>query len=111
TRGGSFAFLPANNFYWRVRGKGDTRRRTRRWRDLGRREAALIGIEYRGNDRGQHQRPYLVERAGFAPWLFKNTGLSNGSHFGHFGIEVDGRARSSPRSPVVLAEIKRIFGP
>jgi len=108
--GGSLAFLSADNFYWRVAARSHTLRRTRPWRELGRPEAELVGVQYRGNDGGRHQAPYTVERAGMAPWLFAGTDLHNGSRFGHFGIEVDGRARSSPRGTVVLAQIPHIFG-
>lgn len=44
-------------------------------------------------------------RAGAASWRFRGTGLRNGSCFGHFGIEVDRRAPSSPRRTVVLARL------
>src|SRR5205823_2875864 len=108
--GGSLAFLSADNFYWRVGASGHTLRRIHPWRKIGRPEAELVGAQYRGNDGGRNQEPYTVERAGMAPWLFEGTELHNGSRFGHFGIEVDGRARSSPRGTVVLAQIPHIFG-
>ena len=31
--------------------------KTKQWRDLGRPEAALIGVQYRGNDRGEARGP------------------------------------------------------
>ena len=47
-------FLSANNFFWRVK-RGNVMEKTEQWRDLGRPEAALIGVQYRGNDRGGHR--------------------------------------------------------
>jgi hypothetical protein len=102
--GGNLMFLSADNFYWRVVRRGDTIVRTASWRELGRPEAALVGVQYAGNDTA-HLRPYVVRRAGAAPWLFRGTGLRNGSRFGHFGIEVDRKAPSSPRHTVVLARL------
>lgn len=69
----------------------------------------MIGNQFVANDGGRHQRPFVVRRAGAAPWLFKRTGLHNGSRFGRFGIEIDSRAPSSPRRTRVLAEIPRLM--
>jgi hypothetical protein len=80
------------------------------WRDLGRSEAALVGVQY--VTYGSELRgPYLVRNAGAAPWLFRGTGLRNGSHFGTFGIEIDRRTAASPHGTVVLAEIQNGHGP
>jgi N,N-dimethylformamidase beta subunit-like protein len=103
--GGNLVFLAADNFYWRVARRGNAIVRTTSWRGLGRPEAALVGAQFAGGDRGAHQGAYVVRRAGAAPWLFRNTGLRNGSRFGHFGIEVDEKAPSSPPGTVVLARI------
>jgi len=107
--GGHLIFLSANNFYWRIVRRGRTIVRSGRWRDLGRPEAAMIGTQFAGNDGGRHQRPFVVRRAGAAPWLFRRTGLHNGSRFGHFGIEIDSRAPSSPRGTRVIAEIPHLI--
>ena len=48
--GGNLAFLSANNFFWRVVRNGAVMEKTEQWRDDGRPEASLIGVEYRGND-------------------------------------------------------------
>ena len=48
-------FLSANNFFWRVTRHGDFLTRKAQWRDLGRPESALIGVQYIGNDRGVHR--------------------------------------------------------
>jgi hypothetical protein len=107
--GGNLMFLSANNFYWRILRRGRTIVRAGRWRDLGRPEAAMIGVQFLVNDGGQHQRPFVVRRAGAAPWLFKDTGVHNGSRIGRFGIEIDGRASVSPPSTHVIAEIPHLI--
>ena len=116
--GGNLAFLSANNFFWRVERRGHLLRRTAKWRDLGRPEAALIGVQYRANDEGQRKGPFVVLHHAAAPWLFRSTGLVNGSRFtgygsvaGRFGIEIDATARSSPPGTLVLAEIPNLYGP
>ena len=107
--GGSLAFLSADNFYWQVVRSGDVLERTRPWRDLGRPEAALIGVQYRAS-RPRFGR-YVVLDARSEPWLFAGTGLRNGSAFGHGGIEIDAVAASSPPDLEVVARIPNVFGP
>jgi hypothetical protein len=109
--GGHLAFLSANNFFWQVVKRGDVIERTRQWRDLGRPEATLLGVEYRGNDRGQHRAPWIVRDVEAAPWLFEGTGLADGAALGSGGIEIDRTAPHSPRGVRVLAEIRDLFGP
>ena len=46
--GGNLAFLSANNVFYRVERRGKWLIRTRRWRDLGRPEAALVGDQLVG---------------------------------------------------------------
>ena len=55
--GGNLIFLSANNFFWKVTRRGNLMTRVKRWRDLGRPEAELIGVQYFGNDRGTHRAP------------------------------------------------------
>jgi N,N-dimethylformamidase beta subunit-like, C-terminal len=109
--GGNLMFLAANNFFWRVIRRHGTLTRTNRWRDLSRPEAALIGAEYRGNDRGQHKGPWIVRRTAATSWLFEGTGLTTGSRFGSGGIEIDATAAASPPGTLVLAEIPHLYGP
>jgi N,N-dimethylformamidase beta subunit-like, C-terminal len=109
--GGNLAFLSANNFFWRVVKHGDVIERTEEWRDRGRPEASLIGVQYRGNDRGGHRGPWIVRDVSAAPWLFAGTGLKDGSTFGSGGIEIDKTALGSPPDVAVLAEIPNLFGP
>lgn len=113
--GGNLMFLSANNFFWQVRRSGGVLRRVRRWRDLGRPESALIGVQYRANDDGRMQRPYVVRGAEAAPWLFQGTGLATGATFGEelggYGIEIDATTAASPPGTIVLAEIPDLYGP
>ena len=112
--GGNLMFLSANNFFWEVRRQGSTLRRTKKWRELGRPESALIGVQYRANDNGRTQRPFVVRAAATAPWLFAGTGLGDGSEFGPlggYGIEIDAASPQSPPGTIVLAEIPDIYGP
>jgi hypothetical protein len=109
-RGGNLAFLSANNFFWQIQKHGDVMQRTKQWRDLGRPEAALIGVEYRGNDDGRHRAPWIVRDAQAGEWLFAGTGLDNGSTFDTGGIEIDKTASASPMGVHVLAEIPNLFG-
>ena len=113
--GGNLMFLSANNFFWHVAEEGPVLTRTAQWRNLGRPEAALIGVQYLANDRGEHQSPYDVLRPEAAPWLWAGTGLEEGSTFGDlvggYGIEIDHTTPESPPGTLVLAEIPDLFGP
>jgi hypothetical protein len=103
--GGNLMFLSANNFFWEVERRGELLHRLAMWRDIGRPEAALVGVQYVAY--GSHLRgPYAVREAATARWLFRGTGLRNGSRFGTFGIEVDRLHPSSPRGTRVLAELR-----
>ena len=112
--GGNLMFLSANNFFWRVQRSGNVLRRARTWREVGRPEAALIGVQYRANDSGQKQGVYVVEDAAAAPWVWAGTDLGHGSTFGDFvggyGIEIDARSNDSPPGTIVLAGIPHLFG-
>jgi N,N-dimethylformamidase beta subunit-like protein len=110
-RGGNLMFLSANDFFWRVVRHGRTIERAKRWRDLGRPEAALIGVQYRGNDRGTHRGRWIVRRAPAAAWVFAGTSLSAGDGFSNGGIEIDKTSAASPKGVQVLAEIPNLFGP
>ena len=110
--GGNLLFCSANNFFYRVTRNDQTLTRAGRWRDLGRPEAALVGVQYVGWFENTYSNaPYVVTGSADAPWLFRGTGLIDGSHFGTFGIEVDARALSSPPQTRVLAVARNIFGP
>jgi hypothetical protein len=110
--GGNLAFLSANNFFYRVYRQGEHLVRAGRWRDLGRPEARLVGVQYLdwNQDRYRNQ-PFVVTGARRAHWLFQETGLVNGSRFGAFGIEIDAPTSDSPPGLRVLAKIPDAFGP
>jgi hypothetical protein len=110
--GGNLAFLSANDFFYRVELRGHRIFRTGRWEDVGRSDAALIGGGYVGwFDNTWKNEPYVVTGAKAAPWLFRGTGLSNGSSFGVYGIEINQRTSASPPHTLVLAQAKNLFGP
>ena len=109
--GGNLMFLAANNFFWKVSREGSRLTRVRLWRQLGRPEAALVGVQYAASDYGAHQGGYVVNGAATAPWAFAGTGLSNGDRFGQYGIEIDARAPSTPPGTQLLASIPDLMGP
>lgn len=109
--GGNLLFLSANNFFRRVNREGNRLRLVGLWRDRGRPEAGLCGVQYRASDRGERQAPFVVGDVSATPWAFEGTGLDSGSLFGLYGIEIDSRARSSPPGTRVLARLPNLFGP
>jgi len=110
-RGGDLMFLSANNFFWKITIRDDVMTKVAQWRDLGRPEAALIGVGYRGNDRGKHRGPWIVRDTHSASWLFAGTKLDVGGRFGKAGIEIDKTTPSSPRQLHILAEVPNLLGP
>jgi hypothetical protein len=111
-RGGNLMFLAANNFFYRVDINGDVMTRVGRWRDAGRPEAQLVGVQYIGwNLERYGSRPYVVRGSSSMPWVFRGTGLHDGDRFAAGGIEIVARAASSPRNVKVLAVIPNVFGP
>ena len=113
--GGRLIFLSANNFFWKVDKRGTTIRRVKLWRELGRPESALCGVQYRANDDGTKQGPFYVVRTADAPWLWEGTGLTDGSKLGDtvggYGIEIDATTPASPPGTKVLAVVPNLFGP
>jgi hypothetical protein len=109
--GGNLMFLSANNFFWHTRRHGSTIERTAQWRELGRPEARLLGVQYRANDRGTHRGPFIVRATRAGRWIFAGTCLGPGSTFGSFGIEIDKTTADSPPGTEVVAEIPDLLGP
>jgi hypothetical protein len=109
-RGGNLIFLSANNFYWHLDRRGETIRRTARFRYLGKPEAEVIGTAYVANDGGGHGKPWIVRDPAATPWLFAGTGLERGSAFGLAGIEVDERSPASPPGTIIVASIPHAIG-
>jgi hypothetical protein len=111
-RGGNLAFLSANNFYYRVERRGRRLYKIGHWSDVGRSGETLGGLVYVGWSKNRFRnRPYVVTGARTAPWLFRGTGLRNGSRWGVYGIEIDQRGAHPPRGMIVLARIANAFGP
>jgi hypothetical protein len=113
--GGNLMFLSANNFFWKVDNQGQVLRKIGKWRDAGRPEARLIGVQYRANDDGQKQGFFTVQSTASAPWLWAATDLTDGATFGQFvggyGIEIDATTPDSPPGTTVLAQIPDLLGP
>ena len=108
--GGNLMFLSANNFFWKITKRGPVMTRVAKWRDLGRPEAALVGVQYYRNDMGEHRGPWIVQKAERkAAWLFSGTKLAVGDSFSSGGIEADEVTSASPRSVRVVARIPNLF--
>jgi hypothetical protein len=108
--GGNLMFLSANNFFWKVVFQGKVMRRVGEWRNLGRPEAGLVGVQYVASNYGVHQGGYIANTAG-APWVFAGTGLANGQSFGSYGYEIDIRSPATPAGTILLASIPDLMGP
>ena len=105
--GGNLAFLSANNFFRHVVLSKNHLWRGRLWRDVGRPESALIGVQYNGNDRGGHVAPYMVTQPEAAPWLFSGIPVAAGMPLSaaRYGIEFDAATSYSPPGTQLLAEV------
>src|SRR6266511_3638984 len=77
--GCNLMFLSANNFFWRVQREGTRLVKDGLWRELGRPEAGLVGVQYVASDGGRRQAPYTVAADS---WAFAGTGWAPGSVFG-----------------------------
>jgi hypothetical protein len=109
--GGNLMFLSANNFFYKVTIAGHVMTRLRQWRNLGRPESALVGIEYfAGVPEKRGARPWTLRSTEAGRWVFAGTGLSSGSRFGSGGIEVDAVDGASPPRIQVLAVIRNVVG-
>jgi hypothetical protein len=110
--GGNLMFLSANNFFWRVDRHGNAITRVAKWRDLGRPESALIGVQYFANDNGEHRGQWIVDKRSSADaWVFAGVNAKAGDGVGNGGIEADWTTSASPRGTVVLAQIPNLFAP
>ncbi len=105
--GGNLAFMSANNFFRRVVLSGNKIWRGPLWRELGRPEASLIGVQYRANDRGLSAAPYVVVEPEAAPWLLVGLSLTAGAPLStaRYGIEFDATTPDSPPGTRVIAEV------
>ena len=110
-RGGSLLMLSADNFFWRIDLKNGVMTRIAKWRELDRPEAALLGVQYIGNDMGEHRGAWLLRKAPATGWLFASTGSDAGKPFSNAGIEIDHTNSSSPHGTQVIGEIPNLLGP
>jgi hypothetical protein len=108
--GGDLWFLSANNFFWKVERRDSELRRVDLWRNLGRPEAGLIGVQYLANDDGSRTGAFVVD-AGAPDWAWEGTGLRPNYMFGSYGIEIDARSPQTPAGTQVLARLPDVFGP
>lgn len=104
--GGNLMFLSANNFFWKIEVRGSVMTRVRLWRELGRPESALVGVQYFGNDRGTYKAWWIVRDATAADGLLDAVGLARGAQLARGGVEVDATTSHSPRGTKVLAELR-----
>jgi hypothetical protein len=109
--GGNLMFLSANDFFWKITLKGNTMTRVAQWRDLGRPESALIGVQFIGTDEGVHRGGWTVRDFSGCEWLFEGVEAKDGSRFGDAGIEIDHTTADSPKGIHVVADIPQLFGP
>lgn len=109
--GGHLIWLSANNFIWKITIADHIMTRVSKWRDLGRPEASLIGVQYFHNDMGQHRGAWVVQKNDTTRWIFAGTGLQSGEGFSSGGIEADCITPDSPHGTHVVAEIPNLYGP
>ncbi|MDX2004292.1 MAG: fibronectin type III domain-containing protein [Meiothermus sp.] len=121
--GNSVVNLGANQMYWKVVSRGEqievrkdfsshtlstTPESGGLWRNLGRPEAAVLGVQFTDVDFGTYA-PFVVQNA--SHWTLAGTGLTNGSTFGATGNagqgcsgwELDKVAASTPASTELIA--------
>ncbi len=103
--GGNLMFLSATNFLWRVDRHGNRITRVAQWRQLGRPESRLVGVQYRGNDEGEHRGPYDLTPYGRTSWEFEGVDQTLLPPWGWFGIEFDQTTSASPHGLHVLAQV------
>jgi hypothetical protein len=115
--GTNLAFLGSNTAYWQVRLEPDANgnpnrvvvcyknhgadpepnnwRKTLRFRDIGRAEQQLVGVQFVSYNGNNFQQTYVVENSGH--WMHDGTGLGNGATVnGIVGYEVDYRMSGYP---------------
>jgi hypothetical protein len=109
--GGSLVMLSADNFFWKIELRNGVMTRIAKWRELGRPEAALLGVQYIGNDMGEHRGAWMLRRQPATRWLFAGTGYGAGDAFSNAGIEIDHTNSHSPRGTQVIGELQNLLGP
>ena len=92
--GGNLMFLSANNFFWRVEREGDLLVKSSRWRDLGRPEAALVGVQYVSHQRSPRLMGGTEDTCALVD--VRENDLHVGSGFARGGVEIDQVTGASP---------------
>jgi hypothetical protein len=103
--GGNLMFLSSTNLLWRVNRHRERITRIAEWRQLGRPEARVVGVQYVGNDEGEHRGSYVLTPFGRESWPFEGVNLHAFSLWRWLGVEFDGTTRFSPRGTRVLARV------
>ena len=103
--GGNLIFLSSTNLLWKIDLHGHLITRVRQWRTLGRPEAQVVGVQYRGNDEGRHRGAYAVTPPGQQSWEFAGVDAGALARWPWFGVEYDMTTPASPRGIQVLAEV------
>ena len=108
--GGSLVMLSADNFFWRIDLQHGVMTRIAKWRELGRPEAALLGVQYIGTTWASTRRlaPPQGARDG---WLFARTGSSGREGSRTQASRSTTPAPSSPRGTQVIGELPNLLGP
>ncbi|MGZ8782362.1 MAG: N,N-dimethylformamidase beta subunit family domain-containing protein [Gaiellaceae bacterium] len=111
-RGGNLIFLSGNNFFRKVTVDDGVMTLVGRWRNLGRPEAALVGVQWFLGcaSPGSSGRPWTIRNTPASRWIFRGTGLGPRSQFSSGGIEADAVAPSSPPGTQIVAAIEDVFG-
>jgi len=120
--GHDLMYLGGNGVYWKTTNNYDqlecrkdssmheqTGERGGKWRDLGKPESAVLGVQYDNRGIGTYS-PYQVQNA--SHWVYNGTGVSNGQEFAYpnyfniagSGHETDKMTSFSPTGTILLAK-------
>jgi hypothetical protein len=103
--GGNLIFLSSTNLLWKIVRHGNLITRIAQWRTLGRPEAQVVGVQYRGNDEGQHRGAYELTPDGQQSWQFAGIDPDALSRWPWFGVEYDMTTSESPPGTQILATV------
>lgn len=103
--GGNLMFLSSTNLLWKINRRGNLITRVAQWRTLGRPEAQVVGVQYRGNDEGQHRGAYELTTYGQQCWEFAGVDEDALAKWPWFGVEYDMTTSASPPGTHVLAQV------
>ena len=104
--------LSADNFFWRIDLRGGVMTRVAKWRELDRPEAALLGVQYIGNDMGEHRGAWLLRKASASSVALLRHGLRRRAGPSPTpGSRSTTRTSSSPKGTQVIGELPNLLGP